>query len=162
MAGVFPASAHATNDPENGLLRQTVLGPFLLDRGPSSDRHERGASIPTWNFNSRRRGTIGVGPVRRHRWSVLRPTLMADRSSWYGLADEFRLSTKRADMPAGGLVKNLFVSGASARCWTMGGCTKTGSAAMNEVIAVLTIAHFRVRTSNRELTSRGTQPVAFL
>ena len=48
--------AHATNDPENCLLRQTVLGPFLLDRGPSSDRHERGASIPTWNFNSRRRG----------------------------------------------------------------------------------------------------------
>jgi len=56
VAGVFPASAHATNDPENGLLRQTVLGPFLLDRGPSSDRRERGASIPTWNFNSRRRG----------------------------------------------------------------------------------------------------------
>jgi len=42
------------------------------------------------------------------RWDA---QLQWHRSSWYGLADEFRLSTKRADRPAGGLAKNLFVSG---------------------------------------------------
>jgi len=142
VAGVFPASAHATNDPENGLLRQTVLGPFLFDRGPSSDRHERGASIPTWNFNSRRRGLSELdrfaGTDGRCDAQLQWPTEAV------GMVSPTNLGCRPSEQTSRRSREKSVCLGASARCWTMGGCTKIGSAAMNEVIAGLTIAHFRV------------------
>ncbi|MGE5217607.1 MAG: acyloxyacyl hydrolase [Chloroflexota bacterium] len=93
-------------------VHKLVFGLFLHDRGPASDRHERGVD-PNWE--------IQLKPPEWKYWkwigspapmAGMTPNFNGDTSVFYaGLNYEFSLSNRFTDRLTDNLTKNLFVSG---------------------------------------------------
>ena len=102
--------AHAGDAPSEPLVRKTVFGVLLHDRGPFSDRHESGVD-PNWELQ--------FNPPKWAAWRWLgspnpmlgvTPNFTGDTSAFYaGLNYEWSLSNRWTDELTLNLTKHLFV-----------------------------------------------------
>lgn len=102
--------SHAGDAPADSLVRKTVFGILLHDRGPFSDRHENGVD-PNWE--------IQFNPPKWSAWRWLgspapmlgvTPNFTGDTSVFYaGLNYEWSLSNRWTDELTWNLTKHLFV-----------------------------------------------------
>ena len=108
---VFPGGAFAEDKNERTLLYKTILGLFLHDRGPTSDRHESGVDpnlelqfkqpdTKLWHWLGKPNPTIGLTPNFKGDTSVL----------YAGLTYELSLSNQFLNELSHNLTKNLFVA----------------------------------------------------
>jgi lipid A 3-O-deacylase len=107
-----PGFAQAEIEPQWRWLHKIVGGLFLHDRGPTSDRHERGVdpnleiqfTPPAWRYW---RWIGSPSPM-----IGMTPNFNGDTSVWYGgLTYEFSLSNRITDALTRDLSRYLFISG---------------------------------------------------
>lgn len=107
-----PRAASALESEHNPVLYKTVLGLFLHDRGPTSDRHESGVD-PNWELQ------FNPPDWKVWHWIGLpypmvgiTPNFKGDTSVLYaGITYEFGLSNKLTDALTHNFTKSLFVAG---------------------------------------------------
>jgi lipid A 3-O-deacylase len=102
--------AHAVDVPAEPLVRKTIFGVLLHDRGPFSDRNENGVD-PNWKLE--------LNPPKWSAWRWLgspepilgvTPNFSGDTSAFYaGLNYELSLSNRWTDELILGLTKHIFV-----------------------------------------------------